>query len=374
MNLELTKIQQLISRSMSDFAKANLQPIAYEDDRSGRFPEEAIEEMAKNDFFNINVPQDCGGRGTDFYSVALMAEEFGKANGAAASIAMAHIVLAIDTIARHGTLEQKEKYIPLLKKGEKLGGYAFAESGASLASGEEKVIASRSGQDYLLTGKKNYVANGGVANIYIVIAQVSEEEGQNNISAFIVEAEGVKVTRNIDKLGLRAFPTTELEFNNTKAQLLGTENQGLKIAAEIQARFDIASAAIAIGIGEAALEETSNHCKTRIQFGAPIGKLQAVQWMLAEMATNLHTLKTLTYQGVACVDSNGDYTKEATFIKMFARKAAFEIGTNAVQIHGGTGYSREANIERYFRDLKGLFLVENISEYPEKIIAGNILK
>lgn len=371
---KLTEERQLIVKGLADFAKASLEPIAYDDDRNVRFPKEIIKKIADKDFFGFTIPKEFGGYEADFASVAAMAEEFGKVNASAAAIAMAHLVMAEQTILKYGTDEQKKKYLPDMVKGNKLGGYAYVEPGASLASGENKVVAAKNGSSYTLTGKKTFVANGGAADVYVVIAQTNEAEGLKGLSAFIVESADVKVTKNVDKLGLKSFPTAELEFNNTKAQLLGAENEGSKIAKEIQARVDIAFAAIGVGIAKTALEESVKHSKTRVQFGSPISKIPAVQWMLAEMADNLHILNILTNKAVACVDSGEDYLMESTYLKMFARKATFEIGTNAVQVHGGTGYSREANIERYFRDLRGLFNLEGINEYPQKIIAGNLLK
>lgn len=374
MNFELTKEQQMIKKSASDFAVSVLEPIAYEDDRSGDFPAEAIKKMAEHDFLGMTVPEEFGGLGSDFVSVALVAEALGKENAAAAAIAVTHVVLAAQTIAKYGSEDQKKKWLPLMKTGEVLGGYGFAEPGAGLGSGADKLSAVKSGNGYELNGKKTYVANGGAAQIYVVIAQTDEEAGPRGFSAFIVEGSNVKVTKSIDKLGLRSFPTAELEFAGAKAELLGAENQGAQIAAEIQARADIAYAAMAAGISEKMLDASTNHCKTRVQFGAPVGRLQAVQWLLAEIASSVHMIKMAAYRSAACVDQGGDYFLEAAYTKMYAMKAGVDAGMNAVQIHGGVGYSREGKIERYFRDIRGAFLVENANEFPQKIIAGALLK
>lgn len=372
--MELYNNSQLIRKSMADFSKAVLEPIAYEDDRNARFPKEIIKEMANKNYFGLTVSEEFGGNKSDFTSVAVMAEELAKANGSAAVISIAHVISAAHAIEKYGNDEQKKAYLPDMVSGNKLGGYAFIEPGASIAAGANKVVAVKEEGYYLLTGKKTLVANGGEADVYVVIAQTNEEEGLKGLSAFIVDCDEVKAAKNIDKLGLRSFPTAELEFNKSKGQLLGEEGDGLKIANEIQALSDIAHAAIGVGIGKKALEESIKHSKTRVQFGFPISKLQAVQWMLAEMAEKIHTLDTLAYSAAKKVDAGEDYMNESVYLKMFAQKATFEIGTNAVQIHGGTGYSREANIERYFRDLRGLFNFDSINEYPQKIIAGNLLK
>jgi len=374
MNFELTKEQQMIKKSASDFATSVLEPIAYEDDRSGAFPAEAIRKMAEHDFLGMTVPEEFGGLGSDFVSVALMAEAFGKANGAAAAVAVTHVVLVAQTIAMYGTEAQKKKWLPLLEKGEVLGGYGFAEPGAGLGCGADKVTASKNDGGYVLNGKKTFAANGGSAQVYIVIGQTDEEAGAKGFSAFIVDAAEIKTAKPIDKLGLRAFPTAELEFRDAKAELLGKENQGAQIAAEIQARADIAYTAMAAGIGQMMLEASTDHCKNRVQFGAPIGKIQAVQWLLAEIASNVHMMRAAAYRSADCVDRQGDYLMEAAYTKLYAMKAGVEAGMNAVQIHGGIGYSREGKIERYFRDIRGAFLIENTNEFPQKIIAGAILK
>lgn len=374
MNFELTREQQMIKKSASDFAKAVLEPIAYEDDRSGAFPVEAVKKMAEHDFLGMTIPEEFGGLDADFVSVALMAEAFGKVNAAAAAIAVTHVVAAAQTIAKYGTQAQKKAWLPKMQKGEILGGYGFAEPGAGLGAGASKVTASKNESGYTLNGKKTFVANGGVAQLYIVIAQTNEEAGANGFSAFLVGAAEVKAVKSVDKLGLRAFPTAELEFEDTKAELLGEENQGLKIAAEIQARVDIANAAMAAGIGDMMLEASRAHCQNRVQFGAPIGRLQAVQWLLAEIAVNVHLMRMAAYRSADCVDQEGDYLLEAAYTKMYAMKAGVDAGMNAVQIHGGIGYSREGKIERYFRDIRGAFLIENANEFPQKIIAGALLK
>lgn len=374
MIMDLSEQRKLFIKGFEDFAKATLEPIAFEDDRNARFPKEIIKIMAEKNFFGLTIPSQYGGEEVDFVSIADMAEALGYANASAAVIAISHLVMAEQTILKYGSEDQKKRYLPDMVKGAKLGGYAYAEVGASLAAGENKVVAVKEGDFYALKGKKTYVANGGVADVYVVIAQSNEADKVNGLSAFIVDSKDVIVTKSVDKLGLRSFPTAELEFNNTKAELLGKEGEGLKIAAELQAKVDIAFGATAVGLGKKALDESIKHSKTRVQFGSPIAKLQAVQWMLAEMAEKIHVLNKLTFDAAASVDNNENYLENATYLKMYAQKAAFDIGTNAVQVHGGTGYSREANIERYFRDLRGLFNVENAYEYPQNIIASNLLK
>jgi alkylation response protein AidB-like acyl-CoA dehydrogenase len=372
MNFKLTKEQQMIQKSAVDFAKSTLEPIAFDIDRTAEYPADAVKAMAAHDFLGVTIPEEFGGMGADYLSVALIAEAFGKANAAVGAIAISHAVMAAGAIAKYGSAELKKAYLPAMAKGEKLGGYALAEPGAALASGPDKVVAVKDGDKYVLNGKKFFVANGGVADVYVVIAQTNEEAGQKGVSAFVVDASDVTVIRKVDKLGLRAFPTAEVEFKNAKAVLLGTEEDGVKIMNDIQAHADVAFGALAVGVGQAALEESTEHSNTRIQFGKPIGNLQAVQWMLAEIATNVHIMRLAVYSAAVSMQEND--INGAVFMKMYAMKASMDIGMNAVQIHGGIGYSREHNIERYFRDIRGAFNIENANEYPQKIIAGKLLK
>ena len=223
--------------------------------------------MAEHDFLGMLIPTEFEGIDADYVSVALVAEAFGKANAAAAAIAITHAVMA-GAIAKYGSTELKKAYLPAMARGEKIGGYAIAEPGAALASGPDKVVAVKDGDKYVLNGKKFFVLNGGVADVYIVIAQTNEEAGQKGVSAFVVDADDVTVLRSVDKLGLRAFPTAEIEFKNTKAVLLGAEEDGVKIMTDIQAYADVAFGAMAIGVAQAALEASTEHAKTRVQFGA----------------------------------------------------------------------------------------------------------
>ncbi|HZK02563.1 MAG TPA: acyl-CoA dehydrogenase family protein [Anaerovoracaceae bacterium] len=373
MNFNLTKEQEMIQKSAVDFATKFLKPIAYDTDRTAEYPAKEIAAMAEQDYLGVAIPEEFGGMAADSLSIALMIEAFGRANGAAATIVASHTVTAAGTIAKYGSEELKKNYLPAMAKGEKIGGYAFAEPGAALASGEDKVVAKKDDGEYLLNGKKTFVYNGDVADVYIVIAQVNEEAEQKGVAVFLVDADNVKVLRKVDKLGLRAFPTAELEFKDSKGMLIGTEEKGVEIMKNIQARTDVAFAAMALGVSQAALDESKEHAKTRVQFGSPIGRLQAVQWMLADIATNIHMMKLAIYRAAIAIDEDDNYINQVALMKQYVAKAGPEIGMEAVQIHGGIGYCRESNIERYFRDIRGAYNFENANEYPQRIIAASLL-
>ena len=374
MNFELTKEQESISNSAVDFAKKALEPIAYEDDRSARYPKEVVDEMASKGYLGMLISKDYGGGDIGMANMAALLIGLGKYYASVAAILSSHAVAAAQTIEKYGTVDQKKAYLPHMVSGELLGGYAFAEPNAALASGDDKAIAAKDGNDYKLTGKKTFVSNGDEAGVYVVIAQTDEEMGPKGISAFIVEKSEIKESRNIDKLGRRSFPTTEITLAGAKASLLGGLNEGQAIIADVSARMDIANGAMASGIASALVEDSVEYTKTRIQFGAPLAKIQAVQWMLAAMDGDRHLMEMLVYAAADRYDKGGDYIKEAAYLKLFSMHASQEIGMNGVQVHGGKGYSREEKVERYFRDIRGAYHIENANDYPQKVIVSALIK
>lgn len=374
MFLELTKEQEMVKKSAIQFAEKTLKAIAYEDDRNARYPQEAVEEMGKLQFLGMRAPKAAGGEEMDFLTVALTAKELGKANASVASVFLTHVVQATETIVKYGSDAQKEKYLPKLSSGELLGGYAYIEDRGTAGFTEDGVTAKKGQEGYLLSGKKSLAFGGGVAGVYVVIAGLEMEDGTRKLSAFLVEGKDVKVGPSVDKLGLRSFPTTELIFDEVKGELLGEEAAGGAIMDEITGKTNIISGAIAAGIAEAARDESIAHCKTRVQFGAPIARIQAVQFLLADIEVSLHAMDQAAMMAAMAVDRGEAAALEGAFVKKTVQAAGHTAGMNAVQIHGGIGYSREANIERYFRDIRGMASVESMREYPEKIIAAKLLK
>ncbi len=374
MNFELSKEQSMIKKSALDFAKSVLEPIAYDDDRSARYPKEAVTEMGGIGYMGLLISKEYGGNAADMTSMVAVAEAFGKYNAAAAAILANHNIAAAQTIEKYGSDDQKENYLPMMASGNLLGGYAFAEPGAAITSGADKAVAVKDSGSYKISGKKTFAANGGEADVYVVIAQTDEELGPKGISAFIVEKSEIKAVKKIDKLGLRAFPTAEITFEDAKASILGAEKDGPKIMADINARMDIVNGAMASGVASTMLEACVDYSKIRVQFGAPIAKIQAVQWMMAEIAEAAHLIEMTVYAAAGKFDTGGDYAREAAYSKIYAMKASQEAGMNAVQIHGGSGYSREDKIERYFRDIRGAYNIENSSEYPQKVIVNALIK
>lgn len=380
MDFTLTDEQQLIQKIARDYGREQLEPKAAEIDRSGRYPAEAIKAMAELDFMGMFYPAEYGGAEADFISYILMVEELSRSCASSAAIITAHCSLAAYPIYKWGSEDQKKQHLPALCKGEKLGGFALAEPDAAPALGPDKVVATLEQDAYVLNGKKYYAANGGVADLYVVFAQTDPAAGvKEGLSAFIVDAglPGFAVSRPIEKMGLRGQPTAEIVFENvrvSKESLLGAENQGCEILAETLACAGVAGAAQAVGIGQTALEASVRYAKERVQFGGPIARLQAIQWMLADMEMNLHLARLATYKAASLIQEGKLFATEAAVSKMFAAKAGVDVCMNAVQIHGGYGFGRDLNIERLLRDVKGVIIFENSSEFPQKIIAGNLLR
>ncbi|MDD4239302.1 MAG: acyl-CoA dehydrogenase family protein [Desulfotomaculaceae bacterium] len=376
MDFNLTEEQQLIQKIARDYGKEQLEPLAAEIDRTGRFPAEAIKAMGELDFMGMFFPVEHSGAGADFLSYIIMVEELSRACASTGAILATHCSLAACPIFRWGNEEQKKKYLPEMCLGVKLGGFA---PGAVPASGPDKVVASLDGDSYVLNGKKCYVANGGVADVYIVFALTDANAGINGLSAFIIDAgsPGITISKQIEKMGLRGLQTAEIVFENVQipeGNLLGTKNQGNEIYLSILANNGVAAAAQVVGIAQTALETAVKYAKERVQFGRPIAKLQAIQWMLADMAMNIHLTRLATYRVASLIDEGKPHCQEAAMVRVFAAKAGLEVCTNALQIHGGYGYGKDMILERLLRDVKGTIIFDSSYEYPQKFIAGNLLR
>lgn len=378
MSYTLTEEQELIRQNAREFALEYVEPVAAEIDRTGEHPADIVKKMAEQDFFGIFFSGEFGGAEAGYLSYALIIEEISRVSGAAAAILLNHASLAAYSINSRGSAEQKQTYLTALCQGSKLGAFALNEPGAAPGAGAHKVTAVKDGDHYVLNGRKCYVANGGVAGIYVVIAQTNAEAGPKGLSAFIVDsgAAGLSVARTIGKMGLRGCQSAELIFDQVKipaANLLGAEGAGLAIAAEAQAAASIAEGAMVAGIAQAAMEDAAKYGKQRIQFGRPIASFPAIQTMLAEMAANIHMLRLAVYDAAALVENNEPYSVEAAMIKLFAARIGQSALIDVIQIEGGYGYSQEMAVSRFFRDVKGAVIKNSSMDFPEKIIAGALL-
>lgn len=374
----LTEEQQLIQQNAREFAQEYIAPAAAEIDHTGAHPADIVAKMVEQDFLGIFMPAEFGGAEAGYLSYSLIIEEISRVSGAVAAILVNHASLAAYSISRWGSGEQKKTYLAALCQGEKLGAFALAEPGAAPGAGQQKVVAHKDGDDYVLNGRKCYVANGGAAGVYIVVAQTKPEAGAQGMSAFIVDSgtAGLSVVRTIGKMGLRGCQSAELEFNNVKipaANLLGAEGTGLAIAAEAQAAAAIAEGAMVVGIAQAAMEDAVKYGKQRIQFRRPIASFPAIQTMLADMAANIHLLRLAVYDAASLLEKGEPFANEAAIIRLFAARAGQSALIDVIQVEGGYGYSQEMPASRLYRDVKGVVIKDSSLDFPEKIIAGNLL-
>lgn len=378
MSFALTEEQQLIQQTAGEFAQEFVAPLAAEIDKTGTHPADLVQKMAEYDFLGLYLPGEYGGAEAGYLSYVLTIEQLAKVSGAVASILVSHASLAAYAIHRFGSDSQKQNYLAPLAKGETLGAFALAEPGAAPGAGPDKVVAAKEGDSYILNGKKTYVANGGAADTYIVFALTNPEAGAKGLSAFIVDAKtaGLSTSRVIAKMGLRGCQSAEILFQNVKvpaANLLGTEGEGMKIAGEAQAVADIARGAQVVGIAQAAMEDAAQYSKQRIQFGRPIANFPAIQNMLAEMAANIYVARLAIYDAASLVEQGERFAYEAAMVKLFTARIGQSALIDVIQVEGGYGYSQDMVVSRLFRDVKGVVTMDSSADFPEKVIAGELL-
>ncbi|MDD2586243.1 MAG: acyl-CoA dehydrogenase [Syntrophomonadaceae bacterium] len=380
MDFKLTEEQELIRANMREFCQKYVDPIAVEIDENSRYPAEIIAKLAEMDWMGMPYPQEYGGAGLDYLTYTMVIEELSRSCAATGFTLSCHIGLASGPIYNFGTEEQKQKYLTPLCKGEHIGAFALTEPGAGTDVGAGSTTAVLDGNEYILNGTKTFTSNGPVADTFVVFAVTDKTQRANKaMSAFIVskDAPGFKVGEHFYKMGIRASQTSEIILKDCripKENLLGKEGQGFKIAMQTLDNGRIGVAAQAVGIAQAALDESIKYSKERIQFGKPISKNQALQWMMADMATDISAAQFLTYNAAYLKDQGAPYTKEAAMAKVFAAEMASRHASKAVQIHGGYGYIKGFKVERLMRDAKITEIYEGTSEAQRMVIAGNILR
>lgn len=379
MDFKLSKEQEMIRNVMKEFAEKEVKPIAAEIDESGRFPRETVEKMSKYHMLGIPFPVEYGGAGGDEMAYAIAVEELSKVCATTGVILSAHTSLGCWPIYRYGTEEQKEKYLIPMAKGEKLGAFGLTEANAGTDAAGQQSVAILDGDNYILNGTKLFITNGGEADIYIIFAMTDRTKGTRGISAFIVEkdAPGFTIGKIEDKMGIRGSSTAELIFRDCiipKENLLGQEGKGFGIAMSTLDGGRIGIAAQALGIAEGALEETIKYIKERQQFGRPLAKFQGLQWIVADMATEIEAAKLLVYKAAYNKANGLPYNKEAAMAKLFAANTAMNVTTKCVQLHGGYGYTKDYPVERMMRDAKITEIYEGTSQVQQMVIAANLLR
>lgn len=378
MEFELTAEEEAVQKSARAFAEEEVLPRAAELDRSGKFPQDLIRRMADLKFLGLAFPQRYGGSNRTFLSYILMLEEVSRASASVGCICVADLI-AMVALHLAGTESQKERYLRPLCEGTKLGAFALTELQAGSDPGALESTAIRDGDEYRLTGRKAYITNTAVADIYVVFAYTVESGKRGGMSAFIVEkgVSGFSFERIEDLLGLRGCIVGGLKFTDCRVPAenrLGAEGDGLRIALATLDRDRIAIGSVGVGLTQACLEASKRYAKERKQFAKPIAEFQAIQFMLADMALELEAARLLTYRAAYLVDKNARYTKEASMAKLYAAEVAQRAAIHAVQIHGGYGCTKGCPAERYYRDAKVLSIVVGTSEIQRMVIAREVLR
>jgi len=373
MEFELTETQSLIRNMVKEFAEKELVPTAEKFDDERIFPEDALKKLAALNMFGILVPQNYGGANLDTISFSLIIEELARGSASTAITVSIHNSSVCFPIVKFGNDEQKQKYLPKLANGEKLGAFALTEIDIGSDFLSIKTTAEKDGDYYIINGKKAFFTNGDKADILLVGAKTGE-----SISLFIVEkGEGITTEYKDETLGFRSSDTAILDFKDVKIpkeNLLGNEGDCLKIYSEISDLHKIGMSSIAVGVTQASMEASSIYANTRVQFGRPIGTFQAIQSMIGDMAIELEASRLLVHKASFLRDKGMDITIPVSIAKIYSSETAIKSADNAIQVHGGYGFTKEFPAERYFRDALGTSICGGSGDLQRLIVAKDILK
>jgi alkylation response protein AidB-like acyl-CoA dehydrogenase len=377
--LELDSTHSAIRDTARAFARERIAPHAKAWDEEARFPSEIIPELGALGFLGINVPERYGGAQLDTLAYAIIVEEISRADGSLGLTVASHNGLGSMHIARFGNEALKERYLPRLASGAWLGAWALTEPGSGSDSAALHTRAVRDGDDYVLNGSKMFITQGSVYGVCVVLASTDLSRRHGGITAFAVErgTPGVESRKLEGKFGCRASDTAEIVLRDARvsaAQRVGSEGKGFTDAMSILDKGRISIAAMALGIGEGALEAAIAYAKERRQFGKQLADFQAIQWMLADARTELDAARLLVWRAAALADAGRPFAREASMAKLFASEAASRVCDNALQIHGGYGYLNEFPVERYVRDVRVTRIGEGTSEVQRMLIARALLK
>ena len=379
MNLELSEEQQLLQKSVREFAEAEVKPLAKENDETGKYPRGLFQKAAELGLTGVAIPEAEGGAGMDHISYAIVVEEISRVCASTGVILSVQNSLYCDPIHRFGTDEQKEKFLLPFARGEKIGCYALTEPQAGSNAAALTTKAVRKGDKYVINGTKAWITNGGAADAAIVYVNTQPEKGEKGITAVVVEkgTPGFAVGKEEKKLGIHATACTELSFSDCEVPAgnrIGEEGEGYKVALSTLDGGRIGIAAQATGIAQGAFEAALSYAQQRQAFGHPIADFQAIQFMLADMATEIDAARLLTRRAAWKQDSGARFTMEASIAKLFASEMSTRVTHKAIQIHGGYGYSREYPVERNYRDARITEIYEGTSEIQRLVIAAWVLK
>lgn len=379
MHFDLNEDQRMMREAAREFAEKEIKPVAAKLDEEAEFPAEIVKKLGELGFMGVMVPEEYDGAGMDAVSYAISVEEISRADASTGVTMSVNNSLVCQPILDYAREEIKKKYLTQLASGAALGAFSLTEPEAGSDAGNIQATAVLDGDNYIINGTKIFVTNGGAADIVLLFASTDREAGSRGMSAFIIEKgfEGFSVGKKEDKMGIRASITNELVFEDCKVpreNLVGEEGMGFKISMRALDGGRIGIAAQAVGIAQACLDESVSYSKERKQFGKSISSFQAIQWMLANMATKIEASRLLTYQAAFVKESGARFSKDAAMAKLFASETAVDAAVDAVQIHGGYGYMKEYAVERLFRDSKITEIYEGTSEIQRLVIAAHLLK
>ncbi len=379
MHLELTDEQKLLQQTVRDFAQLEVKPLARHLDESGEFPRENFRKAAELGLTGVALPEQYGGAGFDHISYSIVIEEISRVCASTGVILSVQNSLYCDPIYRVGTDEQKKRLLEPFARGEKIGCYALTEPQAGSNAAALATKAVRKGDTYVVNGTKAWITNGGAADAAIVYVNTDPSKGEKGITALVVEkgTPGFKVGKEEKKLGINATACTELSFTDCEvpaSNRIGNEGEGYKVALSTLDGGRIGIAAQATGIAQGAFEEALQYSQQRMAFGAPISNFQAIQFMLADMSTEIEAARLLTRRAAWKQDTGARFSMEAAMAKLFASEMATRVTHKAIQVHGGYGYSREYPVERMYRDARITEIYEGTSEIQRLVIAAWTLK
>ena len=379
MDFELTEEQKMLKTMAQDFATKELEPIAAQIDEEATFPVESIKKIAELGLTGIGFPEEYGGSGGGTTELCLVTEEISRVCAATSAILLASTGLAGEPLYLYGNEEQRKRFVTPVATGEKLAAFALTEAGAGSDPAALETTATRHDNGYILNGTKIFITNGAEASIILVFATIDKSLRHKGITAFVVENDtpGFSVGKHERKLGIRASSTVELVFEDCfvpEENRLGNDGDGFKIALTAIDASRVTVGAQALGIAQAAFDKALTYAKERQQFGQPIANFQAIQWMLADMATQIDAARLLTYRAAYLQDKGLSFVKEASMAKVFAAETSSFVTNKAIQIYGGYGYVKEYPLERYLRDAKITEIYEGTSEMQRMTIARQLIR
>ena len=379
MDLQLSEEQLILKDAMREFAEGEIAPGAAERDEHARFPSELIPKLAEQGLLGIMVPDEYGGAGYDAVSSAIILEEIARVDAAVALLVGSHNALCSGHILLAGSEEQKRNFLPPLARGQKLGAWGLTEPGSGSDAGAMRTRATLDGDHWVIRGDKQFITQGFTAGTYVIMASTDPSQGTRGISAFIVDRDtpGLSVGKLEKKLGVRASDTAALHFDDMRVprdRLLGKVHEGFKDVLAVLAAARIGMAALAVGLAQGALDEALNYAKRRRQFGKPILEYEAIQWMLADMATESEAARLMTWHAATLRDQGAPYLRIASQAKLYSSEVAVRSTSKAIQIHGGYGYLKDSPVERFYRDAKLCEIGEGTSEVQRMVIARELFR